>query len=82
MSDKFRVNLACCTDTICDEIAAGFTQRQIALTYAMAIKSQAQRADKPDWPKINQAIISKWKMSGLERIKKLAFDFLRGKIAP
>lgn len=81
MSDDFRVNLVCCTDTICDEVKLGFKQADIALTYAMALKSQAQGADRPDWEKINTAILSRWKMSGLERIKKRAWDIATGKVA-
>jgi len=75
-------NLVCCTDVILNEIALGLTQKQIALTYAMAIKSAAQKADTPDWGKINRAILSKWKMSGLERIKKRAIDICHGKVQP
>ena len=82
MSEDFRINLVCCTDTICDEVKAGATQKSIACTYAMAIKSQAEGADQPDWPTINRAILAKWKMSGLERIKKRAFDILAGRVEP
>ena len=81
MSD-FRINLVGCTRVIQDEMAAGLTQNEIAVTYAMAIKSQAQGADTPDWRAINAAILARWKMSGLERIKKRALDILAGKITP
>ena len=77
---EFRINLVGCTRVIQDEIAAGLSQKEIAVTYAMAVKSQAQGADTPDWPAVNAAILAKWKMSGLERIKKRAFDILSGKI--
>ena len=84
MSDiEFRINLVCCTDTICDLMKAKRPiQRDVASFYAMAIKSEAQKADKPDWPTINRAILTRWKMSGLERIKKRAFDILAGKVVP
>ena len=81
-SDSFRINLICCTQVIQNEIAQGLPQKDIAVTYAMAIKSQAEGADKPDWLAINRAILSRWKMSGLERIKKRAFDLLAGKAQP
>jgi len=75
-----RFNLVCCTQTILHEIANKATQKDIALTYAMALKSQAQGADKPDWSKINHAILDRWSMSGLERIKKWAWNLvLKGK---
>lgn len=77
---EIRTNLICCTDTICDGVAMGLPQNDIALTYALAIKSHAQGEDVPDWTKINGAILEKWKMSGLERIKKRAFDILNGKV--
>lgn len=79
---EWRINLIGCTDVICDEVKRGATQRSIATTYAMAIKSEAQGADKPSWPTINSAILSRWKMSGLERIKKRAFDILTGRVEP
>lgn len=77
---EFSINLIGCTDVICSEVAEGLTQNEIAATYAMAIKSEARGADDPDWHKINTAILSRWKMSGLERIKKRAFDILAGKV--
>lgn len=83
MSDEFRINLVGCTDAICDQVKIKqATQSDIALTYAMAIKSAAQKADNPDWSAINGAILARWKMSGLERIKKRAFDILAGKADP
>ena len=43
---------------------------------------KAQGADKPDWARDQHAILGKYKMSGLERIKKRAFDILAGTVAP
>lgn len=81
MGDGFRINLVGCTDAVLQEIGAKETMRRdIALTYAMSIKSEAQGADKPDWRKINEAILSRWSRSGLEYIKKRAFDLLAGKV--
>jgi hypothetical protein len=70
-------HLVCCTQTICAEVQQGFTQKEIAVSYALAIRSAAVGADSPDWSAINGAILSRWKMSGLERIKKLAIDMCR-----
>lgn len=83
MSDGYRINMICCTDTICDEVAIqGMTRKDIALSYAFALKSQAQGADKPDWSKINHAILARFKMSSLEWIKKRAYDIASGKVIP
>lgn len=81
--DGWRINLVCCTDVILQDLgAAQATQKDVALTYAMALKSQMQNADRPDWPTINKAIIARWNMKALERIKKRAYDILTGKIDP
>jgi hypothetical protein len=81
VDDSIQINLIYCTQVILQDIAAKqCTRKSIALTYAMAIKSDAQGADKPDWLTINTAILGRWKMSGLEFIKKRAFDILDGKI--
>lgn len=81
--DGWHINLVCCTDVILQDLgAAQATQREVALTYAMALKSQMQRADMPDWPAINKAIIARWNMKALERIKKRAYDILTGKVDP
>jgi hypothetical protein len=81
--DDWTINMVFCTDTILQDVgAAEATQKDVALTYAMAIKSHAQGADKPDWSTINKAIIARWNMKALERIKKRAFDILAGKVDP
>lgn len=82
VDDGMQINLVCCTQVIENDIKQGCTKNGLALTYAMAIKSEAQGADKPDWRAINTAILSKYKMSGLEWIKKRAFDILAGKVQP
>lgn len=83
LPEGWRINLMCCTATIMQDVgAAQATQKDVALTYAMSIKSQAYGADKPDWPTINKAIIARWNMKALERIKKRAFDILAGKVQP
>ena len=50
------------------------TQRSIAITYAYLI---AQQGDKADWPKINRAIMARWKSpTALARIKEMAWKFV------
>ena len=61
------------TNTIIHEIEVlRLTQSQVAITYALAIKS----SDKVDWHKINAAIIKRWSMSGLNRVKTMAWKGL------
>lgn len=73
------VYLTNCTATICSEVAdKKFTQADIALSYACAIQSAAAKVDTPNWHTINTAILSRWKMSGLERIKAKAIKLASG----
>lgn len=72
--------LCACTRTILSDIEQGANQKTVAITYALSIRSAAYGVDKPDWPKINRAIIDRWSMSGLERVKGRAFSLLKGKI--
>lgn len=73
MKEEWQSYLVCCTAVITNEINQGLTQKQISLTYAMAIVSGHVGADQPDWPCINQAILDKWGLKGLNRVKKLAW---------
>lgn len=77
------VNLVCCTQVILQDVGCKqATQKDVALTYAMALKSWSRGADTPDWQIINKAIVRRWSMSGLERIKKRAWGIASGKVAP
>lgn len=83
VDDGVRINLVCCTQVLLQDIGAKeATQNDIALTYSMAIRSQVERADTPDWSTINKAIVDRWSMRGLERIKKRACGILEGRIKP
>lgn len=46
-----------------------FSQKSVALTYAMAMCSNETK----DWHAINTAIVKRWSESGLERIKRMAW---------
>ena len=76
MSDGIRINLICCTQVIQQDLAhKEITQKHIATVYAMAIKSESEGVDKPDWKVINAAIIARWGERGLRRIKNAAWRF-------
>ena len=65
------IELICCEYTILSELKhKEITQRDIAQTYALAIKSP----EDIDWAKINKAIIERWSLSGLKRIKEMAWS--------
>ena len=74
----YQMHMLCCTATILDEIKAGLPQTDIAMSYGLAIRSAAAGADDPDWQTINRAILARWSMAGLERIKKKAWKLAKG----
>lgn len=53
-----------------NEIKRKCTQRQIAMTYALALRSSYPT----DWKKVNDMIIERWSVAGLIRIKELAWS--------
>jgi len=69
--------LVCCTSTLLAEIGNGATQKQLAATYALAMRSEAAGADKTDWSCVNRAIVKRWSMSGLVRVKDMAWRIAR-----
>lgn len=52
-----------------NEIKHGCTQRQVAQTYALGLRSTWPT----DWAKVNQMIVARWP-KGLERIKNMAWS--------
>ena len=44
-------------------------QSEVADAYAMALVS----SEATDWPKVNRAIIDRWSLAGLKRVKRLAW---------
>ena len=80
---EMQVYMVNCTDTICAEVAVKeIKQKEVALSYACALRTWAAKIEEPDWQRINRAILDRWSMSGLERIKKRAMDICAGKVSP
>lgn len=67
--EKWRLELACVEEVIERELASGCTQKQIAQTYALGLRSSWPT----DWGRVNAAILAKWP-KGLTRIKKMAWS--------
>ena len=61
--------LAAVESVIENEIAQGLSQRQVAQSYALALRSSWPT----DWKRVNAAIVKRWP-KGLHRIKKMAHD--------
>lgn len=78
----YQINMVCCTMVICNEIERGIPQRDIALSFAMALKSEAQGADAPDWEKIADAALKRWGPSGWRRLKERGWGIAEGRIDP
>ena len=64
------LELACCTETLLDEIAQGAPRKAVAQTYRLAMQSSLPT----DWKRVNEAIIARWSVSGLTWIKKHAWS--------
>ena len=77
-----QINLTGCTDAILSEIADNMPQKCVALTYAMAFRSEAAGADSPDWRRINGAIMDRWSARVLDRIKRRAHGIVEGRVTP
>jgi hypothetical protein len=67
---KFTSEIACVEMVIENELTQGCSQKQIAQTYALALRSSWPT----DWAKVNGMIIKKWSANALERIKKMAWS--------
>ncbi len=62
--------LALTTPHLIREIAMPeMKQRDIASTYGLALRSSCET----DWSTVNAAIVERWSVSGLERIKEAAW---------
>jgi len=60
------------------ECASGkFNQASVALTYALAMRDEDIQP--VDWKRANAAIIARWSVRGLERVKKLAHARFKAK---
>ena len=74
------MHLMCCEDVIENEIRQGLRRKDVSITYAMAIRSDAAgRAT--DWKRINAAIVGKWGVRGLAAVKNRAWGIVEGRIA-
>jgi hypothetical protein len=68
---SFRFELADPEGQLLEEIAdPAMKRRDVALTYGLAMRGSKDRVD---WPKVNQAILERWSLAGLEWIKAFAW---------
>jgi hypothetical protein len=56
-----------------------FYQKDAAKEYSNLIFAGQVLGNDIDWDKINKAIINRWSMSGLRRVKEMAWSILKGK---
>jgi hypothetical protein len=69
MIGEFTMEIVCVEQVIENEIKQGCTQRQIAQTYALGLRSSFPT----DWSKVNALILARWP-KGLERVKNMAWS--------
>ncbi len=74
MNDR-RAYLMDCQRVLLEEIACReANQVSIARTYRMALETTQAGLDVVNWKTVNTAIIARWSLAGLERIKILAWS--------
>ena len=66
----FTIELMDVENVIENEIKQKCNQKQIAMTYALGLRSSWPT----DWKRVNRMIIERWSIRGLERIKKMALS--------
>jgi hypothetical protein len=77
------IYLACCTFVLVNEIEnLRLPQKDVALTFAMALRSEAHGRDKVDWEKVGAAALRRWKPSGWMRVKELGWAYFGGRKKP
>ncbi len=64
------LNLIDAHTLIIQEIEAGSTQKEVAKTYALGLRSE----EGFNYKAANEAILKRWKPSGLVRIKEMAWS--------
>lgn len=55
-----------------------FTQKDVALSYALAMRWQDSTGEEIKWSVVNEAIIQRWSIAGLVNVKKLAWARMEG----
>lgn len=71
--------LTACTFDLCNEIETlRLPQKEVAKTFAMALRSEAA-GSKVDWEKVGAAALSRWKPSGWVRVKELGWAYYEGR---
>jgi hypothetical protein len=71
---KMNISLDTPTRTIINEIEVlKLTQKDVALTYALAIFNSMSEVD---WSAVNKSIANRWSPSARERIKKIAWKLV------
>lgn len=69
--DGWTIEMVNCENQLIGEIAnPNFKRRDVAQTYALALKSSER--DKINWKRVNMAIIKRWSVSALNWIKQQA----------
>ena len=75
------IYMTCCTFTLLNEIEKlKLPQKDVALTFAAALKSEAAGVDKVDWKKVADAAVKRWSPSGWRRVKERGWAIAEGRI--
>jgi hypothetical protein len=83
MLDEPKIYLACCTFVLVNEIEnLRLPQKDVAVTFAMALRSEAAGRDTVDWDKVGAAALRRWKPSGWRNVKELGWAYYERRKTP
>lgn len=78
-----RFYMTCCTMVLLNEIEElKLSQKDVALTYAAAMRSEKAGVDNPDWGVIGAAGQKRWGPAGWKRVKDRAWGIYEGRVKP
>jgi hypothetical protein len=76
-----KIYMTACTFVLLNEIEnLKLPQKDVALTFAMALKSEAAGVDKVDWERVGSAAVKRWSPSGWVRVKERGWAIYEGRV--
>lgn len=73
--------LICCTKVLLNEIVTlRLTQRDVAITLSMALRSEAAGYDTIDWEAVADAAVTRWSPAGWRRLKERAYGMAQRQV--
>jgi hypothetical protein len=69
-----------CTDILLWEIEEGVSQKDVAVTFAAAMRTEKAGLEEVDWGLVGQAALERWGPAGWKRVKDRGWRIYEGRI--